>query len=218
MSHSRKLFLRPFVLCSALVFAQGDRGAITGLITDNSGAAVPNVALEAVNTATNARFETLSTSTGSYRLVGLPIGLYDVTAKASGFNAAVQRGVQIQTNQTATIDIGGRSFRVANSELERLWFGEYLLLWRPGISSVKSLMPGMRDPDVRWLRASLARIQGAPVAPMDSEFFDATLAARVRDYQRARRLPMDGMAGQATQVAMTSELDDGNMPRLALAN
>ena len=119
---------------------------------------------------------------------------------------------------TATIDIGGRSFRVANSELERLWFGEYLLLWRPGISSVKSLMPGMRDPDVRWLRASLARIQGAPVAPMDSEFFDATLAARVRDYQRARRLPMDGMAGQATQVAMTSELDDGNMPRLALAN
>ena len=106
MSHSRKLFLAPFFLFSAHVFAQGDRGAITGLITDNSGAAVPNVALEAVNTATNARFETLSTSTGSYRLVSLPIGIYDVTAKASGFNAAVQRGVQIQTNQTATIDIG----------------------------------------------------------------------------------------------------------------
>jgi general secretion pathway protein A len=119
---------------------------------------------------------------------------------------------------TAAIEIGGRSFRVANSELEQLWFGEYLLLWRPGTSSVKSLMPGMRDPDVRWLRASLARIQGTPVEPMDSELFDETLAARVRDYQRARRLPVDGMAGQATQVAMTSELDDGDMPRLALAN
>ena len=91
---------------STLAFAQGDRGAITGLITDKSGAAVPNVAIEAVNTATNARFETVSTGTGSYRLVGLPIGLYDLTAKAAGFNSSVQRAVQIQTNQTATIDIG----------------------------------------------------------------------------------------------------------------
>ncbi|MFN0103415.1 MAG: TonB-dependent receptor domain-containing protein [Bryobacteraceae bacterium] len=99
------------ILCASLffttlAFAQGDRGAITGLITDKSGAAVPNVAVEAINTATNTRFETISTGTGSYRLVGLPIGLYDLTAKANGFNASVQRGVQIQTNQTATIDIG----------------------------------------------------------------------------------------------------------------
>jgi general secretion pathway protein A len=120
---------------------------------------------------------------------------------------------------TASIDIGGRSFRVTNSELEQLWFGEYLLLWRPpGTNGIKSFMPGMRDPDVRWLRASLARIQGTPVEPMDSELFDENLAARVRDYQRSRRLPVDGLAGHATQVAMTSELDDGNMPRLALAN
>lgn len=102
----RSQILTTLFLCSTLGFAQGDRGAITGLITDKSGAAMPNVTIEAVNTATNARFETISTGTGSYRLVGLPIGLYDVTAKASGFNANIQRGVQIQTNQTATFDIG----------------------------------------------------------------------------------------------------------------
>jgi len=101
---SLKLFGLLFL--STLAFAQGDRGAITGLITDKSGAAVPNVAIEVVNTATNARFDTVSTGTGSYRLVGLPIGFYDLTAKAAGFNASVQRAVQIQTNQTATIDIG----------------------------------------------------------------------------------------------------------------
>ncbi len=101
---SRALSL--FILSSAILLAQGDRGAITGVITDKSGAAVPNVAVEAVNTATNARFETVSTGTGAYRLVGLPIGFYDVSAKASGFNTSVQRAVQIQTNQTATIDIG----------------------------------------------------------------------------------------------------------------
>ena len=120
--------------------------------------------------------------------------------------------------QTAVIDIGGTEFRVANSDLEQLWFGESLLLWRPGTSGIKSFQPGMRDPDVRWLRASLARIQGKPVEPMDSEIYDEVLAARIRDYQRDRRLPVDGMAGHATQVAINSDLGDGTMPRLAQAN
>jgi hypothetical protein len=106
MQISLRPLLALFMLGSSLLLAQGDRGAITGLITDKSGAAVPSVAIEAINTATNARFETVTTGTGSYRLVGLPIGFYDVTAKASGFNTAVQRGVQIQTNQTVTLDIG----------------------------------------------------------------------------------------------------------------
>jgi general secretion pathway protein A len=120
--------------------------------------------------------------------------------------------------RSAAIDIGGTSYRVANSELEQLWFGEYLLLWRPGTSGVKSFLPGMRDPDVRWLRESLARIQGKPVEPMDSDLFDENLAARVRDYQRDRGLPVDGMAGHATQVAISSDLGGGDMPRLAQAN
>ena len=103
--NNRFLQLITFLLCSVLAFGQGDRGAISGLITDKSGSAIPSVAIEAVNAATNGRFETVSTGTGSYRLVGLPPGIYDVSAKANGFSTSVQRGIQIQTNQTATIDI-----------------------------------------------------------------------------------------------------------------
>jgi general secretion pathway protein A len=120
--------------------------------------------------------------------------------------------------EAAVVNIGGTEFRVANSELERLWFGESLLLWRPGTSVVKSFLPGMRDPDVRWLRASLARIQGKPADPMESDLYDEALAGRVRDYQRDRHLPVDGMAGYATQVAINSDLGDADMPRLAQAN
>ncbi len=99
-------FVFVFLLAgSSVLFAQGDRGAITGIVTDNSGSAVPAVTIEATHAATNARFETVSTGTGAYRIVGLPIGLYDLTVKASGFSTYVQRGIQIQTNQTATVDI-----------------------------------------------------------------------------------------------------------------
>src|SRR5687768_4818722 len=92
------------LLTCSLLQAQGDRGAITGVITDKSGSVVPMAVIEVVNTATNGRLETLSTNTGAYRLVGLPVGTYDLTIKATGFSTSIQRGIQIQTNQTATID------------------------------------------------------------------------------------------------------------------
>src|SRR5262245_1622334 len=93
------------LLGCCFLLGQGDRGAITGVISDATGSLIPNVSVEVVNTGTNVRFDTVTTGTGAYRLVSLPIGLYDLTAKANGFNTYVQRGIQIQTNQTATIDI-----------------------------------------------------------------------------------------------------------------
>jgi hypothetical protein len=87
------------------VWAQGDRGAISGLVMDSSSAAAPGVTIEVVHTATNFRTETVSTGTGAYRFVGLPIGMYNLTARASGFQTFIQQGIQIQVNQTATVNI-----------------------------------------------------------------------------------------------------------------
>jgi general secretion pathway protein A len=117
----------------------------------------------------------------------------------------------------AVIDIQGEEYRVPERDLKEYWFGEYLLLWRPRTREVKSFFPGMRDPDVKWLRESLAAIQGRPVEPMGSDTYDDSLTARVRDYQRARKLPVDGLAGHATQVAISADLG-GDDPRLARVN
>src|SRR5690606_32840925 len=78
----------------------------------------------------------------------------------------------------------------------------------------KSFVRGMRDPGVRWLRESLAAIEGRPVDPMGSELYDEQLEARIRDFQRDRRLPVDGIAGQVTQVAINTGLGDDHAPRL----
>jgi hypothetical protein len=53
------------LLClAAPAFAQGDRGAITGVITDATGAVVPNVEVTATELETNSAFKTVSTSSG----------------------------------------------------------------------------------------------------------------------------------------------------------
>src|SRR5688572_22554341 len=86
-----------------LAMAQGDRGTLTGAVTDPGSALVPNAKVSVRNSATGALFETVTTETGNYTLVWLPIGLYDLTVEAPGFGKRTQQGIRIQVAQTARI-------------------------------------------------------------------------------------------------------------------
>jgi len=121
-------------------------------------------------------------------------------------------------DKAAILALGDSEYRVDADELSDYWFGEYLLVWRPETGAVKSYFPGMRDPDIPWIRSSLSAIQGEPVSPMDSDLFDDTLEQRVRQYQRDRRLNVDGLVGQQTQIAMNTDLGALDRPRLVRAN
>jgi peptidoglycan hydrolase-like protein with peptidoglycan-binding domain len=47
-----------------------------------------------------------------------------------------------------------------------------------------------------------------------SEIFDPALEARVREYQRTRRLTVDGIVGTRTQISILSELPASGAPQL----
>jgi general secretion pathway protein A len=121
------------------------------------------------------------------------------------------------TDTSAGIRLAGTTYEVPLSDINALWYGEYLLLWKPQIGVIKSFLPGMRDPDVIWLRESLAQIQGETIDPMDSDLFDENLEAHVREYQVTRRLNVDGLVGQQTQIVINSDLGV-SAPRLIKAN
>ena len=120
----------------------------------------------------------------------------------------------------ASLAFGSRTFRTSLTDLSRYWYGDSLMLWRPGALQGEDLAPGMEGEGVRWLRASLARIDGdsASVPDSGSAFFDSDLEARVRDYQRQRRLSVDGIAGAQTQIAINTDLDIPGTPSLSRAN
>ena len=77
-------FLLPIVVSVAL-FAQADRGSISGTITDPSGAGIPGVALTLQNQATNLTYSTIANDSGAYSFLNLPVGLYTITAAAKAF-------------------------------------------------------------------------------------------------------------------------------------
>lgn len=109
----------------------------------------------------------------------------------------------------------GKSYDLPLPELTYHWFGEHLLLWRPGIPQPKDLVPGMRDAGVLWLRETLARLSGDKPPANPSPLYDSALEVQVREFQRAHMLGVDGIVGARTQVAMIADLNVPGTPLLA---
>ena len=121
-------------------------------------------------------------------------------------------------DERARIDLGGTPHDVGIGELSRYWFGDFVMLWRPGTNPVKPLSPGMRGADVRWLRESLQRLQGMRSDGPVGDVFDAELTRLVRDFQRQHRLTVDGIAGLQTQIALASAIAGPDAPLLDVAD
>jgi len=115
----------------------------------------------------------------------------------------------------ARLTANGHTFELPLAELSYYWFGDHLLLWRPGEAPARDLSPGVDDEGVRWLRATLAKLAGEAPAPDASTVYDGALEQRVRAYQRAHQLTVDGIVGARTQIAMLAELELPNTPSLA---
>jgi hypothetical protein len=85
--------------------AQGDRGTITGTVTDPKQAMVVGAAVTARSSEGGAPYETRSTDTGNFTLPQMPAGVYDVTISAPGFSKFVQKGIRVQVAMTARVDV-----------------------------------------------------------------------------------------------------------------
>jgi len=121
-------------------------------------------------------------------------------------------------DEHATVQLGDSGHDVSIGELSRYWFGDFIMLWRPGTSQVKVLSQGMRGDDVRWLRQSLQRVEGEHGEGPVSDVFDADLSKLVRDFQRQHRLTVDGIAGVQTQIVLASAVAPPDSPFLYLAD
>ena len=88
---------RAFCILMLLVFsivghsaAQAvDSQQITGVVSDPTGAVVPNAEITVTNEATGISVTLRTNESGNYDALNLPVGTYTITAAAQGFKKTV---------------------------------------------------------------------------------------------------------------------------------
>jgi Carboxypeptidase regulatory-like domain len=93
------------VISAVTAFAQGDRGTITGTISDPAGAVVASAPVQAKNLATGAVYDAASTDTGNFTLSQLPAGGYEISVTVPGFKKYVRTGLTVEVAATVRVDI-----------------------------------------------------------------------------------------------------------------
>src|ERR1700740_808567 len=102
------LYVVVILLCSMLLtlnaVAQIQNGQLGGTVADQSGAAVANAKVTAINLGTNLSLMVATDESGSYVFKELPIGVYRVSAEGSGFKTATDNSVTINAGTEKRMD------------------------------------------------------------------------------------------------------------------
>ncbi|MEK6805112.1 MAG: AAA family ATPase [Pseudomonadota bacterium] len=108
--------------------------------------------------------------------------------------------------KTAVLETRKGVTRISADQLDLLWNGDFLLLWKRETAST-FLLPDSLSPDVRWLRTRLAKAEGRTLTGEPSDYFDLPLRDEVVRYQQKRSLIADGVVGLRTLIALSDFAD-----------
>ncbi|PYP86165.1 MAG: hypothetical protein DMG65_19260 [Candidatus Angelobacter sp. Gp1-AA117] len=94
------------VLSAALpsAVAQENTASITGTVTDDTGASIKGATITAKDVERGTSLVTKTNDSGAYNLPRVPVGTYEVSISAQGFQTTVQKNVTLILNQTARLD------------------------------------------------------------------------------------------------------------------
>jgi len=103
-------------ICTISLFASSSTGAqvlygsLTGVVTDSSGAVLPNATVKVTNVETAQEASLSANAVGSYTFSNLAPGTYDVAVQSPGFRTLTQRSLSITANtlrrEDVTLEVG----------------------------------------------------------------------------------------------------------------
>jgi len=108
MNPNTKLTLLVFslmVLLPPTVFGQSFQASVSGIVTDPTGAVVPNVKITAADTERGASFSTMANQDGVYVINNLIPSKYTITAEAPGFQTHQVNSFPLAAKQEAIVNI-----------------------------------------------------------------------------------------------------------------
>src|SRR5205807_7901787 len=80
-------------------------GSVVGVVTDPSGAAIPNAEIVLTNRGTSQAYEEKSDQAGRFNILNILPGQYDLKVAANGFRTYTQTALTINANTVARADL-----------------------------------------------------------------------------------------------------------------
>jgi hypothetical protein len=93
------------VALASILFGQAGTGTITGTVIDPAGAVVSGAAVDVTNTETGVVYPAVTTTTGVYSVINLPVGSYSVTVTVPGFKKFTRTGISVAATQILAIPV-----------------------------------------------------------------------------------------------------------------
>jgi Carboxypeptidase regulatory-like domain len=94
-----------FILATAVLVAQSERGTIRGTVTDASGSIMPGVTVKAINVNTGIETSTVTTEAGLYSIPQLKPGNYRVEIERPGFKKLNRENIRVDVSGTVGLDL-----------------------------------------------------------------------------------------------------------------
>jgi hypothetical protein len=107
----RTLLFRALLIAANLsltvlsAMAQTTTGSIIGLVTDSTGAAVPNATVTVTRVDTGIATKTTTNSSGNYVVTPLQSGPYSVTVEAQNFKKSVSGGITLNVQDRIAVNV-----------------------------------------------------------------------------------------------------------------
>src|SRR5580704_6918352 len=79
-------------------------GSVSGVVKDPTGAAIPGARFTLINTALKSEFKVISDANGFYSFPAVPVGRYDLTIEATGFQTQKKTNLGMDTDAGLRID------------------------------------------------------------------------------------------------------------------
>jgi general secretion pathway protein A len=117
----------------------------------------------------------------------------------------------------ALLETAAGPMRLPLSQIDLLWTGEFLLLWRRETAE-SFIGPDAKGPAIVWLRQRLAEVEGRTLAAPVAATFDAELRDALVRFQARQGLDRDGLAGPRTLIALSNLRPLPGTPTLAAAD
>ena len=93
------------ITLAVVSWGQTTQGGIVGAIRDEKGADIAGAKIVVTSAATGLKREFTTAGNGSFRVLALPTGTYEVRAEAQGFATMVEKGIEVGIDQVRTLDI-----------------------------------------------------------------------------------------------------------------